>query len=130
MPPLPISRQLVYSFRPAVYSLRAMEHTFTDANFETDVLKSPVPVAVDFWAEWCPPCKLMGPIVEEIAGELDASKMIIGKLDVDANQAMSIKYNVMSIPTIIVFKNGEVADKIVGSMPKEALMAKLAPHLA
>ncbi|MCC6563590.1 thioredoxin [Patescibacteria group bacterium] len=107
-----------------------MAHTYTDANFESDVLKSDVPVVVDFWAEWCPPCKLMGPIVEEVAGEIDEAKMKIGKLDVDANQTTAMKYNVMSIPTMLVFKNGEVADKIVGSMPKEKLMEKLAPHLA
>jgi len=107
-----------------------MEHTFTDSNFETEVLKSNVPVLVDFWAEWCPPCKLMGPIIEDLAHEIDGAKMKIGKLDVDANQASSMKYSVMSIPTMLVFKNGEVAGKIVGSMPKEVLLEKLQPYLA
>lgn len=107
-----------------------MEHIFTEANFENDVLKSPVPVVVDFWAEWCPPCKIMLPIIEEVANEIDGSKMKIGKLDADQNQSLAMKYSVMSIPTMLVFKNGEVADKFVGAMSKEALMAKLAPHLA
>lgn len=107
-----------------------MEHTFTDANFESDVLKSDVPVLVDFWAEWCPPCKIMGPIVDELAHEIDSSKMKIGKLDVDANQTTSMQYGVMSIPTFIVFKNGQVADKFVGSMSKDAFKAKLATYLA
>lgn len=107
-----------------------MEHTFTDSNFETDVLKSDVPVLVDFWAEWCPPCKLMGPIIEDLANEIDGAKLKIGKLDVDANQASSMKYSVMSIPTMLVFKNGEVAGKIVGAMPKEVLLEKLAPYIA
>lgn len=107
-----------------------MEHIFTEANFEDDVLKSPVPVVVDFWAEWCPPCKIMLPIIEEVANEIDSSKMKIGKLDADQNQALAMKYSVMSIPTMLVFKNGEVADKFVGAMSKEALMEKLAPHLS
>lgn len=107
-----------------------MEHTFTDANFESDVLKSDVPVLVDFWAEWCPPCKIMGPIVDELAHEIDSSKMKIGKLDVDANQTTSMQYGVMSIPTFIVFKNGQVADKFVGSMSKDAFKQKLATYLS
>lgn len=107
-----------------------MEHTFTEANFESDVLQSSVPVVVDFWAPWCGPCLVMGPIIEEVANEVDGAKIKIGKLNVDENQALAMKYNVMSIPTMLVFKNGEVADKIVGSMPKESLMEKLAPHLA
>ncbi|HVM90963.1 MAG TPA: thioredoxin [Verrucomicrobiae bacterium] len=107
-----------------------MEHTFTDSNFETDVLKSDVPVLVDFWAEWCPPCKLMGPIIEQLSEEVDGAKMKIGKLDVDANQAISMKYGIMSIPTMLVFKNGEIAGKIVGAMPKEALVEKLQPFLS
>lgn len=107
-----------------------MAHTYTDANFESDVLKSDVPVLVDFWAEWCPPCRAIAPIIEEMSNEIDPSKMKIGKLNVDESQAIAMKYGIMSIPTMLVFKNGEVADKIVGGASKEALMAKLAPHLA
>ena len=107
-----------------------MEHTFTDANFESDVLKSDVPVLIDFWAEWCPPCKIMGPIVDQLATEIDPKRMKIGKLDVDANQTTSMKYSVMSIPTFIVFKNGEVVEKFVGSMSKEMFKAKLEPFLS
>lgn len=106
-----------------------MEHTFTDSNFETDVLKSAVPVLVDFWAEWCTPCKVMGPVIEEVANEIDGTKMKIGKLNVDDNQATSMKYGIMSIPSLYVFKNGEIVDKFVGGMPKAVLMAKLAPYL-
>ncbi len=107
-----------------------MAHTYTDTNFESDVLKSRVPVVVDFWAEWCPPCKILSPIIEELSQEVDEAKIKIGKLDVDANQEMSMKYGVMSIPTTLVFKNGEVVDKFVGAMSKEALMEKLAPYIA
>ena len=107
-----------------------MEHTFTDSNFETEVLKSSVPVVVDFWAQWCGPCLAMGPIIEQVASEIDGSKLKIGKLNVDENQATSMKYAIMSIPTMVVFKNGEIAGKIVGSMPKAALLEKLAPYYA
>lgn len=107
-----------------------MAHAYTDANFESDVLKSDVPVVVDFWAEWCGPCRAMAPIIEEAAGEIDESKMKIGKLNVDENQNTSMKYGIMSIPTMLIFKNGEVEDKIIGSMSKEALMEKLSKYLA
>ncbi len=107
-----------------------MEHTFTDSNFESDVLKSDVPVLVDFWAEWCTPCKVMGPVIEEVANEIDGAKMKIGKLNVDDNQATSMKYGIMSIPSMFVFKNGEIVDKFVGGMPKEALIEKLSKHFA
>jgi thioredoxin 1 len=105
-----------------------MEHTFTDANFEAEVLQSPMPVAVDFWAEWCGPCRVMGPIVEEISGEIDQAKLKIGKLNVDQNGETSMKYGILSIPTILIFKNGQVADQIVGSMSKDALKERLVKY--
>jgi thioredoxin 1 len=105
------------------------EIILTDANFEQEVLKSNVPVLVDFWAPWCGPCQMMGPIVEELAGEMDTSKFKVGKLNVDENQVIAGKYHVMSIPTFLVFKNGEVADQMVGGVPKEKLKGMMEKHL-
>ena len=93
----------------------------TDTNFGAEVLKSKVPVFVDFWAPWCGPCQMMGPIVEELSAEYTADKVKIVKVDVDQNQEVSGKYQVMSIPTFLVFKNGEVADKLIGGVQKEKL---------
>ncbi len=107
-----------------------MEQTFTDANFDQEVLKSTVPVLVDFWAEWCVPCRVMGPMVEALADELDASKIKIGKLNVDQNQASAMQYNVMSIPTFLIFKNGMVVEQMVGGMTKETLKEKVMKHAA
>lgn len=106
-----------------------MAHAFTDAKFQEEVLNSPTPVLVDFWATWCPPCRIIGPIIEELSQEIDPSKLVIGKLDVDANNETSMKYGVMSIPTLLVFKNGEVVEKIVGAMPKEELVEKLSAYI-
>jgi thioredoxin 1 len=91
---------------------------FTDANFEQEVLKSTTPVLVDFWAEWCGPCRMLGPTIEKIAGEYNG-KVKVGKVDTDANRDISIKYGISSIPTVIVFKGGQVVNKWVG-LRKEA----------
>ncbi len=104
-----------------------MEHTFTDTNFQEEVLGSSTPVMVDFWAEWCGPCHAMAPVVEELAGELSQYK--IGKMNVDQNQTTPQQYGIMSIPTFLVFKNGRVVDQIVGGMAKETLKERLLKHV-
>lgn len=95
-----------------------MEKTFTTANFEVEVLKADKPVLVDFYADWCGPCKMMAPAVEELAEEL-ADVAVVGKLNVDDNEEIAMRYGVMSIPTLIVFKNGEAVKKTIGVQPKE-----------
>lgn len=94
---------------------------FTDASFENDVLKAEGPVLVDFWAPWCGPCKMVGPVVEALAGEM-AGEVTVGKLNVDNHQAYAQKYGVMSIPTLILFKDGAEVARTVGFSPKEELM--------
>ncbi len=98
--------------------------TITDDNFETEVLKSDLPVIIDFWAEWCSPCRLIAPIIEELANEYEG-KVKVGKLDVDVNQQTAIKYGVRSIPTVLMFKDGEVKDVIIGAVPKTMFVEKL-----
>jgi thioredoxin 1 len=100
----------------------------TDANFESEVLKSDTPVLVDFWAEWCGPCKTIAPVVDEIAKELDG-KLKVGKVDVDNNQQIAMKFGIRSIPTLLLFKGGKVAEQMVGAIPKKGLMDKLTPHV-
>jgi thioredoxin 1 len=102
--------------------------TFTDANFDERVLKSSSPVLVDFWAEWCGPCKRLTPTVEALATEY-AGKVTVGKLNVDDNQQVAFKYQVRGIPTLLLFKGGEVVDSIVGLVPKEDLKKVLDTHL-
>lgn len=99
-----------------------------DANFEREVLQSPQPVLVDFYADWCGPCRAIAPIVEEIAHELSA-KMKVAKLDVDQNQETALKYGVQSIPTLIVFKGGQEVERLIGYMSKSKLASKIEPHL-
>ena len=101
-----------------------MAKEFTEANFEELVLKSDQPVLVDFWAVWCGPCRMVGPLVEEVSNDYEG-KATVGKLNVDSNQAIAVKYGVRNIPTILYFKNGEVVDKVVGAVPKAQLAAKL-----
>lgn len=100
----------------------------TDANFK-EVVNTDKPVLVDFWAEWCGPCKMIAPVVEELAGEYQG-KAVIGKLDVDSNPEISAKFGIRSIPTLLVFKNGEVVDKQVGAVSKNVLAQKLDAQMA
>lgn len=106
-----------------------MEHIFTDANFEEEVLKSPTTVLVDFWAPWCGPCRMMAPIVEALADETDAATLKIGKCNVDENGQSAQTYGIMSIPTFLVFKGGQVVEQIAGSMEKEALKERVMKHV-
>ncbi|MFX3625852.1 MAG: thioredoxin [bacterium] len=101
----------------------------TDSNFEEVVLKSDKPVLIDFWAEWCGPCRMVGPLVEELASEYEG-KAVIGKLNVDHNPETAVKYGIRSIPALLYFKNGEIVDRQVGAVPKNTLEGKLTPHLA
>lgn len=101
-----------------------MALAFTDSNFENEVINSEVPVLVDFYADWCGPCKMMAPVIEQLATEYEG-KAKIGKLDIDQNGATAQKYKVMSIPTILLIKNGQVVETVVGAVPKQQLEAKI-----
>jgi thioredoxin 1 len=100
----------------------------TDANFD-EIISSDKPVLVDFWAEWCGPCKMIGPLVEELAGDYEG-KAVIGKLNVDENPSVTARFGVRSIPTLLVFKGGQIVDKQVGAVPKSVLAQKLAAQVA
>ena len=97
-----------------------MEYTFTKENFEKEVLQSDVPVVVDMFATWCGPCKMMAPVVEEIAKEYEGIAKV-GKVDIDQDSDLAARYSIMSVPTFLIFKNGEVVDKVVGGVPKDIL---------
>jgi thioredoxin 1 len=101
----------------------------TDANFDELVLKSDKPVLVDFWAEWCGPCRMVGPVVEEISKDY-ADKAVVGKVNVDNNPGISVKYGIRNIPALLYFKNGEIVDKQIGAVPKSVLADKLNKQLA
>lgn len=99
-----------------------------DSNFD-QIVKTDKPVLVDFWAEWCGPCKMIGPIVEELAGDYDG-KAVVAKLNVDENPQTAAKFGIRSIPTLLVFKNGQIVDKQIGAVPKSVLSQKLAAQVA
>lgn len=101
-----------------------MEVQLTDATFDKDVVKSPKPVAVDFWAPWCGPCRMLAPIVEELAKEYDG-KVVVGKVNTDDNPATASRYNISAIPTMLFFKGGQVVDQLIGVHSKRDIQAKL-----
>ena len=96
----------------------------TEKNFDAEVLKSSVPVLVDFWAEWCGPCRMIAPIIDEVAKEL-AGKIKVVKINIDEAQDLATSFNIMSIPTLLIFKNGKPVEQLVGAMPKAQLIAKI-----
>ncbi len=100
----------------------------SDANFSSEILQSVQPALVDFYADWCGPCRALAPIVEEIAQEL-SGRLKVAKLDVDQNQETALKYGVQSIPTLIIFKGGQEVDRLIGYMSKSKLLSKIEPHL-
>ncbi len=105
-----------------------MAYEFSDASFQTEVLDNEKVTLVDLWAEWCGPCKMMGPVVEELATEFEG-KAVIGKLNVDDNPEVPMQYNVRGIPTFLIFKNGAVIDKIVGATTKQVLKERIEAHI-
>ena len=107
-----------------------MPIAFTDQNFQEEVLNSPVPVFVDFWAPWCGPCQQTGPFVEELSQELDAGRVKIGKVNVDENQITAGQYRILSIPTFLIFKGGQKADELVGGVSKEKLKSFIEKHIS
>ena len=100
----------------------------SDASFEGDVLKSSTPVLVDYWAEWCGPCKMIAPILDEVAGSYQG-KLTIAKMNVDENREVPARFGIRGIPTLMLFKGGQVVERIVGAQPKERILAQVMPHL-
>ena len=100
----------------------------TDSTFENDVIQADMPVLVDFWAEWCGPCKMIAPILDDLSEDLEG-QLVVGKMDVDANPSTPMSFGVMSIPTLVLFKGGEPVERIVGLQQKPQLLARLTPHL-
>ncbi len=105
-----------------------MSIVVNDSNFEEEVINSQIPVIVDFWAEWCAPCRLIAPLVDDIGNEY-AGKVKVCKLDVDSNPQTSMKYGIRSIPTLLIFKHGQAVETIIGAVPKEMILGKLQPFL-
>ncbi len=103
--------------------------TFTDDNYDAEVKNSADPVLIDFWATWCPPCKMLAPIIDEIADEL-VGKLKVGKVDTDASPGIRDSFGINSIPTVVLLKSGKEVERIVGFMPKKNLLSKLEPHLS
>lgn len=101
----------------------------TDQNFDQEVLQSNLPVLIDFWADWCAPCRIIAPIVEELARDY-VGRLKVGKLDVDANPEVSMKYGIRSIPTLLLFRDGRVVEQIIGAVPKRHLLDKVSAHVA
>ena len=105
-----------------------MVYKFDESNFDAEVLQSDLPVFVDFYADWCGPCKMMSPVIDKLAEEYEG-KIKVGKVNVDENGDLAVKYGIMSIPNMIFFKNGEVADRVVGAIPKPAMKAKFEKNI-
>lgn len=107
-----------------------MEYVFSEANFNEEILRAKEPVFVDFWAPWCGPCQIMGPLVDELAKEFDGKNIKIGKCNVDENGDIAMQYNIMSIPSFLVFKDGKVVDSVVGGVQKEKLKEMIEKQIA
>jgi len=105
-----------------------MAKSITQSEWQAEVLNAPVPVLVDFWAVWCNPCRLIAPIVEELSQQYEG-KLRVYKVDVDQEQSLAMQYGIMSIPTLLLFKNGQVVEQIVGALPKGAIEQRIAKHL-
>ncbi len=101
---------------------------FTDSNWDDEVLKSDLPVVIDFWAEWCGPCRMVAPIVEELSDEYNG-KVKFGKLDVDSNSGTAARYGIRSIPTLLIFKDGDEVARLIGAKPKNQMVKELEPHI-